>query len=104
MGTLQIRIEDELKMKAAGLFAELGLDMSTAIRMFLIKSLEVQGLPFDISILDAEKERIRKERDDLIETLHRMQKHSEEVGNSNMTLDEINQIIDEVRKERDKRK
>ena len=46
---LQIRVDNELKEKSSKLFKNLGLDISTAIRLFLTKSLIVSNLPFDIS-------------------------------------------------------
>jgi DNA-damage-inducible protein J len=46
--TIQVRVDDELKNSADMLFASLGLDTSTAIRMFLIASMESGGIPFAI--------------------------------------------------------
>lgn len=46
MGTLQIRIDDEMKNKAAELYDSMGLDLSSAVRMFLKKSISVNGIPF----------------------------------------------------------
>ena len=48
MSTLQIRIDDQLKKDADSLFSSLGLDTSTAIRIFLNASLEHNGLPFPV--------------------------------------------------------
>ena len=44
----QIRIDDQLKKDADSLFSSLGLDTSTAIRIFLNASLEHNGLPFPV--------------------------------------------------------
>ncbi|MDR0554822.1 MAG: type II toxin-antitoxin system RelB/DinJ family antitoxin [Treponema sp.] len=46
--SLQIRIDDETKTAADALFASLGLDLSTAVRMFLMASLRANGLPFPV--------------------------------------------------------
>jgi DNA-damage-inducible protein J len=46
--SIQIRIDDETKMAADELFASLGLDLSTAVRMFLVASLRTNGLPFPV--------------------------------------------------------
>ena len=35
-GTIQVRVEDELKSKSDALFKNLGTDTTTAIRMFYI--------------------------------------------------------------------
>ncbi|MBD5475003.1 MAG: type II toxin-antitoxin system RelB/DinJ family antitoxin [Lachnospiraceae bacterium] len=48
MATLQIRIDDSLKKEADTLFASLGLDTSTAIRIFLNAAIENAGIPFSV--------------------------------------------------------
>lgn len=48
--TLQIRIDEGLKEEAVSLFKCLGLDLPTAIRMFLKKSVSEDGIPFDVCI------------------------------------------------------
>ncbi|HCR69627.1 MAG TPA: type II toxin-antitoxin system antitoxin, RelB/DinJ family, partial [Erysipelotrichaceae bacterium] len=35
MSTIQVRVDDDLKSKADALFKELGIDTTSAIRMFL---------------------------------------------------------------------
>jgi DNA-damage-inducible protein J len=49
MATIQIRIDDTIKMAADSLFTSLGLDTSTAVRMFIAASLENNGFPFAVS-------------------------------------------------------
>ena len=46
--TIQLRVDDDLKSAADELFASLGLDTSTAIRIFLTMSIETGGLPFEV--------------------------------------------------------
>ena len=48
MAVLQIRIPDELKKEADELFQSLGLDTTTAVRMFLRQSLAYGGIPFTV--------------------------------------------------------
>jgi addiction module RelB/DinJ family antitoxin len=48
MATIQIRVDDNTKTAIDSLFASLGLDTSTAVRMFLTASLEHDGLPFAV--------------------------------------------------------
>ena len=48
MATLQIRIDDTLKKQADNLFTSLGLDTSTAIRIFLNSAIENAGIPFSV--------------------------------------------------------
>ncbi|MDR0910019.1 MAG: type II toxin-antitoxin system RelB/DinJ family antitoxin [Spirochaetaceae bacterium] len=47
--TVQIRVDDVTKREADSLFGELGLDISTAFRMFLSACLRLRGLPFTVS-------------------------------------------------------
>ena len=46
--TIQVRVEDELKVKSDKLFKDLGRDTTTAIRIFLTQALAVNGFPFEI--------------------------------------------------------
>ena len=46
--TIQVRVDDQIKDSADLLFSSLGLDTSTAIRMFLVASMEEGGIPFPI--------------------------------------------------------
>ena len=44
-----ISLDAELKKNSQALFADLGMDLTTAITVFLKQSLRVQGFPFSIS-------------------------------------------------------
>ena len=44
-----ISIDTEIKAKAQELFADFGLDLSTAINMFLRQSIRENAIPFNIS-------------------------------------------------------
>ena len=46
MTTLNIRIEENTKTKANKTLSSLGLDMSTAVKMFLNQVITENGLPF----------------------------------------------------------
>ena len=48
MATIQVRVDDTIKTAADTLFTSLGLDTSTAIRMFLSAALDHDGLPFSV--------------------------------------------------------
>ena len=48
MANIQVRVNDELKSKADMLFTSLGLDTSTAIRIFLTAAIENNGLPVEV--------------------------------------------------------
>ena len=48
MATIQVRVDSNTKTAVDSLFSSLGLDTSTAVRMFLAASLENNGLPFPV--------------------------------------------------------
>ena len=47
---IQFRADRKLKEETTKIFASLGFDMSTALRMFLVKARQVRGLPFEAII------------------------------------------------------
>lgn len=46
----QIRIEEELKKQAVELFGQLGMDMSSAMNIFLKQCVLRGGLPFNVEL------------------------------------------------------
>ncbi|HGI3478260.1 TPA: type II toxin-antitoxin system RelB/DinJ family antitoxin [Streptococcus agalactiae] len=48
MSTVAVRVDVQLKDDETKLFQSLGLDMSTAVKMFLIQSVKTQSIPFEI--------------------------------------------------------
>jgi DNA-damage-inducible protein J len=50
MTNINIRTESEIKSQAQILFAKLGLDMTTAINMFLRQAVRQQALPLDLCL------------------------------------------------------
>ena len=46
MTTLNIRIEENIKNKATKTFASMGLDVSSAVKLFINQSIKENGLPF----------------------------------------------------------
>lgn len=54
--TISVRIDSEVKDKADKLFNELGMNMSSAINVFLRQSIREQSIPFNIYINDDDEE------------------------------------------------
>ena len=70
-----INLDLELKKSAQELFADFGLDMTTAITMFLRQSVREQRIPFEIrreipnkKTLEAMEEAMRISRDDSVKS------------------------------------
>ncbi len=89
---VQIRIDEELKVEAAALYDALGIDLPTAIRMFLKRSVMVGGIPFSMTLPASEYKATRAFR-----AMQELSEAAKTAGISDMTLDEINEEINEVR-------
>ncbi|TDQ38309.1 DNA-damage-inducible protein J [Aureibacillus halotolerans] len=46
---VNIRMDEDLKKEAEALFSELGLNMSTAVNIFIRQALRQGGIPFEVS-------------------------------------------------------
>lgn len=47
---LNIRVDSELKSQAEALYAELGMNLSTALNLFMRSSVRYGGIPFELRI------------------------------------------------------
>ena len=47
--TITVRVEDKLKKEAGDVFREVGMDMSTAITVYLKQVVRSNGIPFPVS-------------------------------------------------------
>ena len=50
MANINIRIEDDLKARTERIFDELGMNMTTAVTVFLKKVDRYGGIPFDLRV------------------------------------------------------
>ena len=92
---LQVRVEDSLKDQAAAVFENLGIDTSTAVRMFLKRVVMENGIPFRMTL---PKEPYSAERG--YRAMIEISEEAKKNGVSDMTLDEINAEIEASRRER----
>ena len=60
MLTIVVKVDSELKQEATELFNSLGLDMSTAIKLFLVQFVKTQGIPFKIKRVSISDEAFQK--------------------------------------------
>lgn len=82
----QVRIDEDVKKQATELFGELGLDISSAINIFLRQSLLQGGLPFDV--------RLPQYRQEVIEAMKEAKKVSRDTNVKGYT--DINEIFKEL--------
>ena len=95
MAIIQLRVSDELKDEATEVYRKLGLDLSSAIRMFLARSVDLQGIPFS-TVLEKEEYKAVK----AAKIMNEIAERSKELGLNKMTLEEINEEIRLAREER----
>jgi len=57
MALIQVRIDSKDKEVASKIYQDLGLDLSTAVRLFIHKSISENGLPFELKNQVKSKER-----------------------------------------------
>ena len=94
----QIQIDENLAQKATDIFSNIGLDLQSAVQLFLNRSIKARGIPFPMRLPDKREERA----DEAVMAMIKMSRMAEEAGIADMTLDEINAEIDAVRRgERD---
>lgn len=62
---INVRVDKELKRKAEAIFNELGLNMSTAMNMFLRYSVRYGGIPFDLRLDTPPNDETRAAIDDV---------------------------------------
>jgi DNA-damage-inducible protein J len=46
--SINIRVDEDIKIQADALFSNLGMNMSTAVNIFLRQSLAKRGIPFEV--------------------------------------------------------
>ena len=91
---IQLRIDEKLQTEATDIYERLGMDLPTAIRIFLTRSVEERGIPFSMKL---KTESYKAE--EAVKAMREMSKIAEENGISDMTLDEINAEINAARNE-----
>lgn len=91
---LNIRVDEELKRKAEAIFNELGLNMSTAMNMFLRYSVRYGGIPFDLRIEKPNEETLSAIDD--VNNNRNMSKTFDSVSALMEDLNAKNQVLQQV--------
>ncbi len=61
MTTLNIRIDEKIKEDARKTFASMGLDMSSAVKLFFYQTVEEQRIPFELHTINGYTEKYENE-------------------------------------------
>ena len=91
---IQFRIDDDLKAEATAIYEKLGIDLSTAVRMFLKRSVMENGIPFPMTLKKEESAAYA------LQALKELNAEATKNGLSDMSLNEINAEIAAYRKTR----
>lgn len=90
---IQLKVDSALKNEVEEIYQSIGLDLSTAVKMFLIRSKLVRGLPFEASL--PENFVTRQQALDAFEGLRKQAENLPE-----MSLEDVNAEISATRAER----
>lgn len=69
---VQFRVDEKLKNEASEIYEDLGLDLSSAVKLFFKKTIKMKKMPFSINDDDISEDEIRKKKALAIEELDSM--------------------------------
>ena len=90
---IQFRADKDLKQEVTDIYEQLGMDLPTAFRMFMVRSKMAKGLPFEATLPQN-----LVTRADAKKAFYELREQALDVPE--MTLDEINAEIEAARLER----
>ena len=99
---LSIRIDRSLKEEADQVFNSLGMNLTTAITVFVRQAVRQKKIPFEITLYPESDSRSSKMHE-AIAASERIWEYSARNGNDKLTVEEIDTEIAEVRAARKKR-
>jgi len=99
---LSIRIDRDLKNEADQVFNAMGMNLTTAITIFVRQVVRQKKIPFEIALNTDNENRIGIMREAMAAS-ERIWENSVQNGTVNMTIDEIDAEIKASRAERKKR-
>ena len=86
-----LSIDPQLKKAAVELFSDLGLDLSTAVTLFLKQSLRVQGLPFAVSKTSPNAETVAA-----LNEYYEMKAHPEKYKKYSSFKDAMSEVLEDA--------
>ena len=96
---LSIRIDRELKNEAEQIFSALGMNLTTAITIFVRQAVRQRKIPFELALYpDGESGSVAMR--DAIAASERIWRNSERYSMDKFTIEEINSEINAARTER----
>ena len=87
---LQVRVDEKTRYAAGSIFEKLGIDMPTAVRMFLARTILENGIPFSMKLRPTAP-------DDVLEAMKQASQSAADAGVADISLEEINAEIAQAR-------
>ena len=96
---LNIKVNRDLKKQADALFNEMGMTLTTAVNIFIRQAVQEQAIPFRIYV-DSNRAIALKAK----EAMKTMQEQAVANGMDKMTMDEIDTMISQSRRDNPKKR
>ena len=96
---LNIRIDRELKSEADFILSKMGMNLSTAVNVFIRQVVQEKAIPFKVQISDNTLKTQENARERMREAFKTAQAESIKNGTDKMTMEEIDAEIASCRKE-----
>lgn len=85
---MQFRVDDELKAQASAVCENLGIDLPTALRVFMKRTVIANGIPFSMTLPKSDYK-----SDRAVRAMYAASEQARKNGTADMTLEEINAEI-----------
>lgn len=92
--SIQVRMHKDIKAKAEKIFASVGLDSPTAIRMFFVKVVNIGGIPFELS---PEEDHYSEEQ---LAYIDRLAEEAKKPGNSFGPFDSVEEMLQHMKQQK----
>lgn len=91
---LSVRVDENVKKEFENVLFDLGMNSSTAINIFMRMVIKENGLPFPVTAS------VKQDLTDGKDAIKAMRQRSKDNGIADMSMDDIDSVIAEVRNEK----
>ena len=98
-----VRVDEDTKREFDAFCENVGMNITTAFNMFIRATLRARKLPFTVTDSDPPEQSREAIAARGLQAFRNAQEHAKKNGTSEMSMEEIDEIIAEVRRERQER-
>lgn len=84
---INVRIDENLKKEADELYSNLGLSLSTAIKIFLKQSVRKNGLPFELTLNTETQQALTEVKNNELETFNSLDELWADLNDEDSSID-----------------